>query len=108
MSSLPHRKPVNESGSYGNDQYNKGNDQYNRGNDYDRSNPAGTYNNAAATNSNKYDDDENDFECAKCGHKNTHLRKNDGGQYGQQKAGFMDKPNPRTDTTGDGNAGFMK
>jgi hypothetical protein len=114
VSTLPthHRKPVNETGSYGND-------QYSRGGDYDRSNQAGTYGNPATTtgqgefgntgNSSAYND-ENDFECAKCGHKNTHLRKNRGDQYGDSNAkpSLMQKLNPRVDANGDGQAGFMK
>lgn len=99
-SNLTHRKPVNETGTYGND-------QYSRGSDYDRSNPAGTYNNPAAASQGTYDNDENDFECAKCGHKNTHLRKNKTDRYGN-KPSAMDRLNPRTDATGDGQAGFMK
>ena len=103
MSNMTNRKPVNETGTYGND-------QYSRGNDYDRSNPAGTYNNPAVTTQSAYgnDNDEKDFECAKCGHKNTHLRKNKTDQYRNAKPGLMSKLNPKVDANGDGQTGFMK
>lgn len=124
VSTLPHRKAVNETGTYGNDQYSRGGG----GNDYDRSNQAGTgagagtynnnNNNAATTttgqgthgNTSAFGDDENDFECAKCGHKNTHLRKNRNqtDQYGNPKPSLMERLNPKVDSSGDGQAGFMK
>jgi hypothetical protein len=66
-------------------------------------------------NNNAYDDDNdtNNFECAKCGHHNTHLRRNKGqreDQYGNTttKPSLMEKMNPKVDSNGDGKAGFMK
>jgi hypothetical protein len=62
------------------------------------------------------DRDENDFESAKCGHNNAHLRKNKNrdaegrkvDEYGNPKPTMMEKLNPKVDSNGDGKAGFMK
>ena len=100
---LPHRKAVNDS-STGNAPLH-----------HATTGGQGAYGNTNRNN-NAYDDDSetNNFECAKCGHHNTHLRRNKGvreDQYGNTtntKPGLMEKLNPKVDSNGDGKAGFMK